>query len=68
MSLAALLALWSQWIPAPVPDPVPDLVVVVDEPGAEVIVKYRSTNRSKRIWVETWKDAKVVKVVNGQPG
>ena len=66
MSPSALLALWPSWTSEPVPVPVPDLVVVVDEPGAEVVVRRRVTNRSKRIYVEGWKDMRVATIVNGQ--
>jgi hypothetical protein len=62
MPLAALLTLW--WPKAPA-EPVPDLLLAVDEPGATVVVERRLTDRSKRIVVTTWSSAVVM--VNGEP-
>lgn len=42
----------------------PDILIVTEEPGAEVIVTRRITDRSKRIYVEAWHGAKIV--VNGK--
>lgn len=53
------------WPSAPSPTPAPDILIAVDEPGAEVIVTYRKTTRSKRVYVEAWAGAVVVKNVNG---
>ena len=62
MSLAALLAAWWPSVPS---TPPPDLLIAVDEPGAEVIVTRRKTRRSMRVYVEAWSDAQVI--VNGEP-
>jgi hypothetical protein len=62
MSLTALFALL--WPSAPALQTPPDVLIATDEAGSEVRVTRRVTNRSKRIYIEVWRDAKVV--VDGQ--
>jgi len=63
MTVSILFMLWKSLFPeAPVPETMPDLVIVAKDPG-NIRVRRRSTNRSRIIYVETFAGADVY--VNG---